>query len=64
MTELETMYKLKDKADAPDRYLSANIDKVQLSDDTVEWSRASYKYITNPIKNLEEQRAKESSKLL
>ncbi len=42
MTELEKLYRLKDKAEAPDRYLGANIDKVQLSDGNTAWSMASY----------------------
>ena len=53
MQKLETQYRLKDKAEAPDRYLGANIDKVQLSDGTVAWSMASYEYLDSAIKNLE-----------
>ena len=61
MDELEFSYRLKDKADAPDRYLGANIDKVQLSDGSEAWSMSSYEYLSNAIKDLEEQLEKDGS---
>jgi hypothetical protein len=59
MSQLEEVYRLKDKAEAPDRYLGANIDKVQLTDGTVAWSMSSHEYLDNSIKNLEIQLEKE-----
>ena len=61
MQELESLYRLKDKAEAPDRYLGANIDKVQTSDGRILWSMSSYEYLGNAIKNLEDELAKEGT---
>ena len=55
MAQLESIYRLKDKAEAPDRYLGANIDKVQLQDGSIAWSMSSREYLTNAIKNLDKQ---------
>ena len=35
MTALSSTYRLKDKAEAPDRYLGANIDKIQTEDESI-----------------------------
>jgi hypothetical protein len=59
MSQLEGIYRLKDKAEAPDRYLGANIDKVQTTDGNIAWSMSSHEYLTNAIKNLETQLEKE-----
>lgn len=64
MDELESLYRLKDKAEAPDRYLGANINKVQLSDGAKAWLMSSYKYLANAIKDLEEQLSKSGSSSL
>ena len=52
MERLEGLYRLKDSAKAPDRYLGANIDKVQLKDGSLMWSMSSQEYLRNAIKNL------------
>ena len=54
MQQLESVYRLKDKAGTPDRYLGANIDKVQLSDGHIAWSMSSQEYLKNAITNLEQ----------
>jgi hypothetical protein len=53
MNQLSSIYRLKDKAEAPDRYLGTNIDKVQTQDGSVTWSMSSREYLTNAIANLE-----------
>jgi hypothetical protein len=53
MSQLEQHYRLKDKAEAPERYLGANIERVQLSDGTNAWSMSSHEYLKNSIENLE-----------
>ncbi len=55
MTQLESIYRLKDKTEAPDWYLGANLDKVVLQDGSIAWSMSSWEYLTNAIKNLEKQ---------
>ena len=64
MEELEKMYRLKDKAEAPERYLGANIDKVQLSDGDEKWSMSSHEYLSSAIENLEAELAKEKAQPL
>ena len=64
MDYLESIYRLKDKAEAPDRYLGANMDKVQLEDGRVLWSMASYDYVKSSIANLEKTLEKEGSRPL
>ena len=59
MKDLEKLYWLKDKAETPDRYLGANIDKVQLSDGDVRWSMSSREYLTSAINNLDTELEKE-----
>ena len=61
MTRLESIYRLKDVAEAPDRYLGANIDKVQLTDGTPAWSMSSHEYLTSAIANLDEQLEKDNA---
>ncbi len=61
MESLQSIYRLKDVAEAPDRYLGANVDKVQLSDGRVAWSMSSYEYLTNAIANLETQLEKDKA---
>ena len=48
MNCLAEVYRLKDgSVGEPDRYLGANIDKVQLYDGSVAWSMTSREYVTN-----------------
>ena len=58
MQEIEKIYRLKEgSVGEPDRYLGANIDKVQLEDGGIVWSMTSMtskEYLTNAIKNLED----------
>lgn len=61
MEQLESIYRLKDKAEAPDRYLGANIDKVQMQDGSVAWSMSSREYLSNAIRNLEQQLEKDKA---
>ena len=54
INSLAEVYRLKDgSAGEPDRYLGANIEKVQLDDGSVAWSTTSREYVTNAIQNLE-----------
>jgi hypothetical protein len=61
MKDLEKLYRLKDKAETPDRYPGANIDKVQLFDGDVRWSMSSREYLTSAINNLDTELEKEKS---
>ena len=54
MKELADVYRLKDKPKAPDRYLGANFDRVQLSNGDITWSMSSRDYVTNAIKTVED----------
>ena len=55
MNRLSEVYRLKDgSVGEPDRYLGANIGKVQLDDGSVSWSMTSREYFTNVIQNLED----------
>ena len=62
MNRLSEVYKLKDGIlGEPDRYLSSNIEKVQLDEGSVVWSMTSREYVTNVIQNLEDTLARDSS---
>ena len=55
MKRLAEVYRLKDgSVGEPDRYLGANIEKIQLDDGSVAWSMMSIEYVTNAIQNLED----------
>ena len=55
MNRLSEVYRLKDSSvGEPERYLGANIEKVQLDDGSVEWSMTSREYVTNVIQNSED----------
>lgn len=55
MQSLEEKYRLKDDSvGEPDRYLGANVEKVQLEDGRITWSMHSREYVSNAIDNLEE----------
>ena len=54
MNRLAEVYRLNDvSVGEPNRYLSANIEKVQLDEGSVAWSMTSREYVTNLIQNLE-----------
>ena len=54
MNELSKAYRLKDDSlGRPDRYLGANIDRVQMADGAIYWSMTSKEYVTNAISNVE-----------
>ena len=59
MNLLEDKYRIKDKAEAPVRYLGTNIDKMQLSGGDIVWSMSSYDYLSNAITNLEKNLVKD-----
>ena len=52
MKRLSTFYRLKDGVGAPDRYLGANIEKVQLSDGKEVWSMTCVDYLKGAIRNV------------
>ena len=55
INRLAEVYRIKyGSVGEPDRYLDANIEKVQLDDGSVAWSMTSREYVTNSIKNLED----------
>ena len=65
MNRLSEVYKLKDGiVGEPDRYLSSNIEKVQLDEGSVVWSMTSREYVTNVIQNLEDTLARDSAQPL
>ena len=50
MNRLAEVYRLKDgSVGEPERYLGANIEKVELDDGSVAWSMTSREYATNAI---------------
>ena len=49
MNLLEDKYRIKDKAEAPVRYLGTNIDKIQLPGGDIVLSMSSYDYVSNAI---------------
>ena len=55
MNRLSEVYRLKDGSVGElNRYLGANIEKVQLDDGSVAYSMTSREYVTNAIQNLED----------
>lgn len=56
---LEGLYRLKDTAKAQDRYLGANIDRVQLKDGSTAWLMSIQEYLQNVIENLEKELEKQ-----
>lgn len=52
MKMIKEMYRLKDGSGPPDRYLGANVEKVQLSDGTECWSMTCVEYLTGAIANI------------
>ena len=62
MDQLEHTYRLKENSvGEPDRYLGANIDRVQLKDGRIVWSMTSKDYVINAIRNLEDMLEKEGA---
>ena len=60
MDKLGKIYRLKEGSQIPDRYLGANIDRVQLSNGDIQWSMSSQDYVGNAIITLEEALEKEN----
>ncbi len=54
MDKLNGFYRLKDGWSSPDRYLGANIEKVQLPDGSMAWSMTCVDYCKGAIKNVED----------
>ena len=52
MTRLNQVYRLKDGVGPPDRYLGANVNKVQLSDGSMCWSMTCVDYLKGAIENV------------
>ena len=62
MNRLAKVYRLKDgSVGEPERYLGANIEKVQLDDGSVACSMMSMDYVTNTIQNLEDTLARDGA---
>ena len=56
---IKSVFKLKgDKAEEPDMYLGASLQRVKTSDGSLCWSQSSKKYVKAAVINLEEQLAK------
>ena len=53
MKRLSTFYRLKDGVGTPDRYLGANIEKVQLCNGKEVWSMTCVDYLKGAIKNVD-----------
>ena len=54
MKELKGVYRLKDDSLGPlNRYLGANVEKVQLEDGSVAWSTTSKEYCCTAVYNVE-----------
>ena len=65
MNRLAEVYRLKDgSVGEPDRYIGANIEKVQLDYGSVAWSITSREYVTNIIQKLEDTLARDGAQPL
>ena len=65
VNRLAEVYRLKDSSvGETNRYIGANIEKVQLDDGSVAWSMKSGEYVTNSIQNLEDTLARDGAKPL
>ena len=65
MNRLAEVYRLKDgSVGEPDRYIGANIERIQLDDGSVAWSMTSSEYVTNAIQNLEDTLARDGAQPL
>ena len=53
MKAINEIYRLKDGAGPPDRYLGANVEKVQLQDGSVAWSTTCVDYLKGAIENVD-----------
>ena len=53
MTVLNGFYRLKDGVQSPDRYLGANLEKVQLEDGSTAWSMTCVDYLKGAIRNVD-----------
>ena len=53
MDELNMIYQLKDGFGPPDRYLNANVEKVQLKDGRVIWSTNCLNCLNSAIENVD-----------
>ena len=63
MDLLHQVYRLKDGVGPPDRYLGANIDKVQLSDGSACWSMTCIDYIKGATENVNKMLQEDKSAL-
>jgi hypothetical protein len=52
MEAINKVYRLKDGAGPPDRYLGANLEKVQLQDGSTAWSMSCVDYLKGSIENV------------
>ena len=55
MAKLSKLYRLKDGTSKPDRYLGGNIDRVQTNDGSVAWSLTCHDYLSNAIRQVQEE---------
>ena len=53
MLKLNQVYRLKEGVGPPNRYLGANVDKVQLEDERTFWSMTCVEYLCGDIKNVD-----------
>ena len=53
MKRLNEHYRLKEGVSSPERYLGANVDKVQLEDGRIAWSMSCVDYLKGAIKNVD-----------
>jgi hypothetical protein len=52
MKKINEIYRLKEGVGPPDRYLGANVEKVQLQDGSIAWSMNCVDYLKGTIKNV------------
>jgi len=57
MAELSKLYRLKDGTGEPNRYLGGNIERIQTSDGSVAWSLSCHDYLSNAIRQIQEDLA-------
>jgi len=55
MEKLGQEYRLKGGVGPPDRYLGGNIERVQTKDGSMAWSLSCYDYLTNAVRQVEDE---------
>jgi len=63
MNNLNKLYRLKDGTGESDRYLGGNVERVQTDDGSIAWSLSCHDYLSNAIKQVQEELAQKDLSL-